>query len=147
VEQRVIEAQPFFRYVVHDAVAESGRCEVVGDLCRDWSAFIDRGETTWPETWTGGTHCHGWSSTPTRDLVVRTLGITPAEPGFARVRVAPRVGDLDWVAGAAPTPNGLVTVRADRDHVDVDSPVPAVLDLASEPPRALAPGKHRVARS
>jgi hypothetical protein len=147
VEQQVIEAQPFFRYVVHDAVAEGGRCELVGGMCRDWSIFIDRGETTWPETWTGGTHCHGWSSTPTRDLVVHTLGITPAEPGFARVRVAPRLGDLDWIAGAAPSPSGLVTVRADRDHVEIDSPVPAVLDLGKEPPRTFAPGQHRVARS
>jgi hypothetical protein len=147
VEHQVIEAQPFFRYVVHDAVAKAGHPELVAALCRDWAVFVERGETTWPETWKGGTRCHGWSSTPTRDLVVRTLGITPAEPGFATARVAPRLGELDWAAGAVPTPHGLITVRADGEHVEVEAPVPVQLDLADRPPRVLAAGGHNVVRS
>jgi alpha-L-rhamnosidase len=127
-------------------LAEAGRPELVAGMCRDWSVFLDRGETSWPETWFGGTHCHGWSSTPTRDLVVRTLGITPAEPGFAVACVAPRLGDLDWAAGAAPTPRGLVTVRADIEKVEVDSPVPVAVDLGHGAVRRLAAGSHTVAR-
>jgi hypothetical protein len=127
VEEQMVEAQPFFRYVLHDGVARAGRADLVADLCRDWSVFLDAGETTWPECWTGGTRCHGWSSTPTRDLVVHTLGITPAEPGYASVRVAPALGDLDWARATVPTPHGPVTVEADRNgRVEVDSPVPVV---------------------
>ena len=123
--EQMVEAQPFFRYVLHDGLAAAGRADLIANACRDWQVFLDRGETTWPECWKGGTHCHGWSSTPTRDLVWYTLGITPAEPGFASVRVAPRLGDLEWVRGAAPTPHGLVTVEAHAGgRVSVDSPVP-----------------------
>jgi hypothetical protein len=124
---QMVEAEPFFRYVLHDGLARAGRADLVAGLCRDWSVFLDAGETTWPECWVGGTRCHGWSATPTRDLVVHTLGITPAEPGYAAVRVAPALGGLDWARATVPTPHGPVTVEARADGtVEVDSPVPVV---------------------
>jgi len=128
VHAQVLEAQPFFRYVVHDALAEAGRADLVADACRDWKVFLDAGETSWPETWAGGTHCHAWSSTPTRDLVVHTLGISPAEPGFVRARVAPRLGDLDWASATVPLPQGPLTVHVTPHRVDLTSPVPVQLD-------------------
>ncbi len=124
---QMVEAEPFFRYVLHDGLARAGRADLVAGLCRDWAVFLDAGETTWPECWVGGTRCHGWSSTPTRDLIVHTLGITPAEPGYGAVRVAPALGDLDWARATVPTPHGWVTVEARADGtVEVDSPVPVV---------------------
>ena len=127
VEEQMVAAEPFFRYVVHDGLARAGRADLVADQCRDWKLFLDRGESSWPEDWNGGTHCHGWSSSPTRDLIVHTLGITPAEPGYAAVRVAPALGDLDWARATVPTPHGPVTVEARADGtVVVDSPVPVV---------------------
>lgn len=127
VDEQMVAAEPFFRYVVHDGLARAGRADLVADQCRDWKVFLDRGETSWPEDWNGGTHCHGWSSTPTRDLIVHTVGITPAEPGYAAVRVAPALGDLEWARATVPTPHGPVTVDARADGtVEVDSPVPVV---------------------
>ncbi|SCG46814.1 alpha-L-rhamnosidase [Micromonospora echinaurantiaca] len=129
VAREVVEAQPFFRYVVHDAVAELGAAERVAALCRDWTRLFDLGDGTWPETWLGGSHCHGWSATPSRDLPLYTLGVSPDLPGFARARIAPRLGDLAWARGAVPTPHGLIEVAV-TDRVEVTSPVPFVLDLA-----------------
>jgi alpha-L-rhamnosidase len=126
-DQQMVEAEPFFRYVVHDGLARAGRADLVAELCRDWRVFLDAGETTWPECWQGGTRCHGWSSTPTRDLIVHTLGITPAEPGYSSVRVDPALGDLEWARATVPTPHGPLTVEAHRDgNLDVDSPVPVI---------------------
>ena len=126
-ETQMVEAEPFFRYVLHEGLARAGRADLVADLCRDWSYFLERGETTWPEDWNGGTRCHGWASTPSHDLIVHTLGIAPAEPGYASVRVAPALGDLEWARATVPTPHGPVTVEAHADgRVLVDSPVPVV---------------------
>lgn len=144
VETEMVEAQPFFRYVVHDAVARHRPDQIAG-LCLDWQEFVDRGETTWPECWRGGTHCHGWSSTPTRDLAVYVLGVRPEEPGFASARVAPRLGPLEWATGTVPTPAGLVTVEATRHELTVDSPVPVVVDVGGTPVRRPA-GRHRLRR-
>ena len=142
VETQIVAAEPFYRYVVHDALVAAGRADLIPELCRDWGAFLERGETTWPEMWSEGTHCHGWSSTPTRDLVQHVLGITPAEPGFAVARVAPRLGDLAWMRGAAPTPHGSVRVEASRERVSVESPVPVLLDLPGRAQERLSAGRH-----
>jgi hypothetical protein len=146
VEREVLEAQPFFRYVVHDALAEARRADLVADACRDWGAFLRTGETSWPETWAGGSHCHGWSSTPSRDLVVYTLGVGPAEPGFARARVAPAPGDLEWAEGTVPTPHGPLWVRAEAERLALDSPVPVVVEWAGET-HELSPGRHELTGS
>ena len=125
--EQMVEAEPFFRYVLHDGLARAGRADLIAGLCRDWEVFLDAGETTWPECWVGGTRCHGWSSTPTRDLIVHVLGITPAEPGYAAVRVEPALGGLEWARATVPTPHGPITVEARADGtIEIDSPVPVV---------------------
>ena len=93
-EREMVIAEPFFSYAVHDAVARAGRAELLIDLVRRWEEFLVDGYDTFGECWGWGTPVHGWSSTPTRDLVWYVLGITPAEPGYRRVRVAPRLGRL-----------------------------------------------------
>ena len=129
VENQMVESEPFFRFVVHDGLVRAGRGDLIADLCRDWKVFLDAGETTWPECWTGGTRCHGWSSTPTRDLIQHVLGITPAEPGYAAVRVVPNLGGLDWARATVPTPHGFITVEAHADgSVVIDSPVSVIRD-------------------
>jgi alpha-L-rhamnosidase len=144
-ETRVLEAQPFFRYVVHDALAEAARPDLIADACRDWSTFLQKGETTWPETWSGGSHCHGWSATPTRDLITYTLGIRPAAPGFTRAQIAPALGDLTWASGTAPTPRGPITVEVTPDHMTLDTPIPATVDWHGH--HELAPGRHELPAS
>ena len=57
-------------------------------------------------------------------LIVHTLGIAPAEPGFTRARVTPALGDLEWAEATVPTPHGPLHVRADRSGVAVNSAVP-----------------------
>ena len=58
--------------------------------------------------------CHGWSSGPTPWLSRTVLGITPAAPGFTRVRIVPQLGTLKWAEGSYPTPLGLIQVRHKR---------------------------------
>jgi alpha-L-rhamnosidase len=123
-EREMVIAEPFFSYAVHDAVALAGRAELLIDLIRRWEEFLVDGYDTFGECWCWGTPVHGWSSTPTRDLVWYVLGITPAEPGYGRVRVAPRLGRLREAAGAVPTPRGYVEVRVAGSEAEIDSPVP-----------------------
>ncbi len=144
VENQIVAAQPFFRYVVHDALALAGRADAIAAQCLDWEALLARCATSLSETWFGGTTCHGWSSTPTRDLLVYTLGITPAEPGYARARIAPRLGHLEWARGAVPTPHGLLSVDVDAQRIAIDSPVACQVETADGRHEHLPPGRHTV---
>ena len=128
VEREIVRAEPFMSYVVHDAVVAAGRADLLPTLHRKWLEFLVDGYDTLGENWDVGTHCHGWSAAPTRDALTSILGITPAEPGFGRVRVAPVLGGLAWARGAVPTPYGRVSVDVTGERLAVTSPVP--IDLA-----------------
>jgi hypothetical protein len=143
-QNQIVMAEPFMSYTVHDAVAMAGLAGLLPKLFRRWSTFFTGGYDTIGEDWKHGTHVHGWSCTPTKDMVFYTLGVTPAEPGYAVARVAPVLGDLAWVEGKVPTPHGLVTVRAESDRVQVDSPVPVIVEMPGRAPLHLPAGKHEV---
>lgn len=143
-ERQVVLAEPFMSYVVHDALAQAGQADRLPDMYPRWAQFLAGGYDTLGECWDFGTHVHGWSSSPTRDMVFYTLGVTPAAPGYASARVAPRLGRLAWARGRVPTPHGFVAVEASASRLLVESPVPLVVDLPGQPPRELPAGRHEL---
>lgn len=145
-DRQIVLAQPFMSYVVHDAVALAGRAELLPDLYPRWHAFLADGYDTIGECWGWGTHVHGWSCTPTRDLVFYTLGVTPAAPGYAKARIAPRLGRLSWARGTVPTPHGPIRVSVESGLLTIDSPVPVIVDLKDQRARDLPAGKHELPR-
>lgn len=144
-EREIVIAEPFMSYTVHDAVALAGRAGWLPELYRRWNEFLVNGYDTIGECWGWGTHVHGWSCTPTRDMIFYTLGVTPAEPGYTKARIAPRLGRLQWAKGSVPTPHGLLNVEASADTVLIASPIPVVLELDGQPSRNLSAGRHQVA--
>ncbi|WP_426225817.1 family 78 glycoside hydrolase catalytic domain [Pseudarthrobacter sp. DSP2-3-2b1] len=143
--EQVVRAEPFFSYVVHDAIALAGREELLLTVMRSWTKFLHDGYDTFGECWGWGTPVHGWSATPTRDLIQYVLGVTPATPGFEAARIAPRIGSLNRVRGVSPTPYGPITVEIECGQIRIDSPVPVILDLEHDGgPARLPAGQHTV---
>lgn len=58
--------------------------------------------------------CHGWASGPTPWLTEHVLGIQVLEPSCKKIKIAPHLGDLQWVEGSFPTPYGIVKVRHEK---------------------------------
>ncbi len=58
--------------------------------------------------------CHGWSAGATNWLTQYILGVNPVAGGFRRVDITPHMGDLKWIAGKVPTPNGPIRIRLQR---------------------------------
>lgn len=58
--------------------------------------------------------CHGWAGGPTAFLSHHVLGVSPAAPGFAKVRIEPHLGSLKWAEGTYPTPHGVIKLRHER---------------------------------
>ena len=143
-ERETVSAEPFGSYLVHDAVARAGRAEKLVDLVRRWDVFLTDGYDTFGECWGWGTPVHGWSATPSRDLVAYVLGVTPDLPGFARARVAPRLGSLREAAGAVPTPHGPVEVRVSGAEAHIDSPVPVLVVREDGSEVELEAGVHKL---
>ena len=69
---------------------------------------------------------HAWAATPLYQMSSRILGVEPAAPGFTKILLKPRLGDLQWAKGTVPTPHGPVTVSWAREgthlRFEVDLP-------------------------
>nr|WP_241732489.1 alpha-L-rhamnosidase N-terminal domain-containing protein [Galbitalea soli] len=143
-ETEVVLTEPFYSYLVHDAVAAAGRAGDLTRLVRRWSVFLVDGYDTFGECWGWGTPVHGWSSTPTRDLVSYVLGIRPDAPGYSRVRIAPAPGGVAELEGRVPTPHGPVSAHLAGGVLTISSPVPVIVVDAAGDEHSLAAGEHRI---
>lgn len=59
--------------------------------------------------------CHGWASGPTAWLSEYVLGVKVLEPGCRKIKLEPHLGNLQWVEGTFPTPQGVISLRYEKD--------------------------------
>jgi hypothetical protein len=144
VGRQIVRAEPFLSYLVHDAYATAGRFRELHRALKDWLGFLEGGFDTFGECWEWGSPCHGWSSTPTKDIARYVLGVTPKDPGFTHARVAPRPKSVGTIDGAVPTGRGLLRVRIEGHSVQLTTPVPAEFIPLDAPSILLPPGEHLV---
>jgi hypothetical protein len=114
---KVVVPPPTSGGVVLDALVEAGlRGEAMALIRARWGAMVDRGATTFGAQWDGaaGGTCNGASAAPARVLLQLVLGVTAAEPGWKRVRVAPVPGDLEFARGTVMSPAGPIRVEWEK---------------------------------
>ena len=100
----------------------------------------------WPDQAFSGASHGGIHDSPCGIMMTlqeRILGVGSAAPGFARCRIAPRLGSLAWAKGTVPTPRGDVRVSWEQSadgvlqfEIETPSDVPVELEL----PRPSAAG-------
>jgi hypothetical protein len=102
----------YFAWYLVRAFEHAGLADRYVDLLQSWRELLKLNFTTWPES-RGETRSdsHAWSAHPTADLLGIVAGIQPAAPGYARLRVAPLLGNLTRLDATAATPYGQVSVR------------------------------------
>jgi hypothetical protein len=102
----------YFAWYLVRAFEHAGLADRFLDLLKTWRELLKLNFTTWPES-RGETRSdsHAWSAHPTADLLDIVAGIQPAAPGYARLRVAPLLGNLTRLDATAATPYGPVTVK------------------------------------
>ena len=102
----------YFRYYLNRALRQAGLGDQYLETLSTWRTMVANGHTTFPETEYPDVRsdCHGWSASPTYELLSTVCGIEPAEPGFRTVRIQPHLGPLRAASGRVPTPLGLVEV-------------------------------------
>ncbi|CEO59503.1 hypothetical protein PMG11_04177 [Penicillium brasilianum] len=107
------------------------------NLIGPWRSMITDNLTTWAEfEQNARSDCHGWSASPVHEIVTQVFGISPALPGFKKIRIAPQMGLLETARGTFFTPVGDVSVSWTRDgnlevKATADVEVEVVLDGVS----------------
>ena len=116
-----------------------------------WREMLRNGATTCMEAWgpdqkKNASWCHPWSSGPIYLIAEQVFGLSPAAPGWTKIRFAPpRIKGLPEMSLRVPTPRGPVTVRhtpgkgytimaPDGVKVENLSPAPAAPALAAAVP-------------
>ncbi|BBH24613.1 alpha-L-rhamnosidase [Paenibacillus baekrokdamisoli] len=98
------------------ALSDTGLYELSFPLWETWRRLADLNLTTWVEDPVSQrSDCHGWGATPLYEFPAEILGVKPAEPGFKRIKVQPRIGHLAWAEGKVATLQGTVHVKWELD--------------------------------
>jgi hypothetical protein len=116
-QEGVVLANTFYSHFVQCAFIKAGRADLVLDLIRNrYGPMLHKGATTlWESFAPTASLCHGFSATPTYQLVTGLLGLQPSADGFASVRIAPLPTDLSHVECRFGTVVGELTARLDRN--------------------------------
>lgn len=115
----LVQASFYFRFYVDEALREAGLADRYLERLEPWREMIRMGLTTTPETpEPTRSDSHAWSAHPNYHLLATLLGIRPAAPGFAQVRIAPALGDLRRAGGRVPHPAGTIAVELRRVGAD-----------------------------
>lgn len=116
IEDRTLtQSTLYFRYYIHSALLQAGLGDQFLDQLGTWREAIRVGLTTWPEMpEPSRSDAHAWSSHISIDFFRTMLGIQPAAPGFAKVRIEPHLGKLTDLSGSMPHPSGEIAVAVKR---------------------------------
>ncbi|HOL21546.1 MAG TPA: family 78 glycoside hydrolase catalytic domain [bacterium] len=124
----LIQCTYYFQFYLHQAVKKAGLGDLYISLLEPWRKMLEMGLTTFAEKpEPTRSDCHAWSAHPNINLLAIVCGITPAEPGFRSVRIAPALGPLNRVKGAVPHPCGMIKVfikKSDTEKIDAEITLP-----------------------
>ncbi|HIT90358.1 MAG TPA: hypothetical protein IAC41_08075 [Candidatus Merdenecus merdavium] len=77
-----------------------------------WTRMLDKGAMTCVENEVGErSECHAWGALILYELPSVVLGVQPAEPGYAAVKIQPEAGYLKEAQGIVQTPKGIIKVK------------------------------------
>ncbi|MBL8550584.1 MAG: alpha-L-rhamnosidase N-terminal domain-containing protein [Hyphomonadaceae bacterium] len=126
--EHIVLANTFFSHFVYSALAKAGRFDMALNLMRErYGRMIERGAVTlWEGFEPDASLAHGFSATPTWQLIRHVLGIGPAAPG-APVRISPNLCGLEYARGVQPTAGGdiALSMRRRGDEIEVEATLPS----------------------
>ena len=108
------------------ALFQNGHADLAYDLltCKDsrsWNQMLKEGATTTFEAWGvdqkwNTSLCHPAAGMPVWIIIKYLMGLTPAEPGFTSLRVAPKIPSaLNSITIRFPTVSGTISARYIKD--------------------------------
>lgn len=111
--------QPYFMHYLLDAVYKYNLFGELGlPLIKRWTKLVTECPKGLAEGWGDfrGDHSHAWGGTPGYQLPRALLGFEMVKPGFAEIKLSPKLYGLDYAYISVPTPFGLMECRLENDR-------------------------------
>jgi alpha-L-rhamnosidase len=120
----VMSASYYFRFYLARALDHAGLADEYLQSLDPWRKLLPLHFSTWPEV-PGDTRSdsHAWSAHPIYDMLTLVAGIEPASAGFASVRIAPHMGNLNSLTANFPHPEGPISIEYKRDGSNLDATI------------------------
>jgi hypothetical protein len=67
----------------------------------------------------GKSLCHAWGASPIYLLGKYYLGVKPTSAGYNTYVVEPNLGELQWMQGKVPTPDGDIELRVSTTEIKI----------------------------
>lgn len=125
----------YFSNYLLAALFENGRADAALKLMTDegdrsWLGMLAQGATMTTESWNARVKPnedwnHAWAAVPAGVVARYVCGVTPMEPGFAKIAVKPNLGGLKRLDAKVPTARGPVTMSVRDNVLTLDLPAPA----------------------
>ena len=129
---------PYMRFYELEALCALGEHDYVLKEIRDyWGGMLDLGATSFWEKYNpkekgtehltmygrpyGKSLCHAWGASPIYLLGKYYMGVKPEKEGYKEFSIRPVLGDLKWMEGSVPTPNGDIKVYMDKQQIKVST--------------------------
>jgi hypothetical protein len=108
-------ATVYFSHYFFEACRRTGRIDQLFKRLEMWFELESLGfKTTFEQPEPSRSDCHAWGAHPLFHYYGTILGIRPAAPGFAMVRIQPQLGTLESASGEMPHPAGTIRVQVSR---------------------------------
>jgi hypothetical protein len=116
-DSSLTQCTTYFRFYLLRAMKQVGLGDEYLAMLGPWHDMLALGLTTFAEQpEPTRSDCHAWSASPIYEFVATVLGIEPASPGFATVRIEPHLGRLQHAEGSLPHPKGDIGVALRRSQ-------------------------------
>jgi hypothetical protein len=149
-DPKLAQASIYFRAYTNAALREVGLGDRYLEQLEPWRQILKNGLTTWAEKADPSrSDCHAWGASPNFELLRTVAGIDSMAPGFARVRIAPNLGNLTQVHARMPHPKGEIDVLLVKKDARLTADVELPAGIAGEfewagAKKALAAGKNHL---
>jgi hypothetical protein len=116
----VYGAQFLLEALFDHGMAQQAMALMTADNDRSWTHMIERVQSTlaleaWDTKYKPNLDWnHAWGAAPANILPRKLIGVEPLEPGFTKILIQPRPGNLAWAEGKVPTVRGPVSVRFEK---------------------------------
>jgi hypothetical protein len=140
----------YFTHYYFEVCRLSGRMDAFFERLKLWFGLREQGfRTTVESPEPSRSDCHAWGAHPVFHFYATLLGIRPASPGFATVRIEPQLGPLQWAEGKMVHPRGMieVDVRKEGDALACQVTLPEGVSgefVSGDRSRPLSPGRQEV---
>ena len=122
----LIKCSAYFKFYMFRALKKAGLGDkFLSDLTL-WKKMLEAGLTTFSEvgnTSKDRSDCHAWSAHPGMEFLSVVAGITPAAPGFTKVRIQPSFNNLNQIKASMPHPAGIIEIDIRKTGIRISGTV------------------------